>query len=213
MKLPSFTNTLSAFGNRMLRSKILNWVYFALMILTFLAIAAMLFPAISFLVSAFNGVLSVSDEDMQSGTPSFDRAAFARLSGKLGIRTPEIPGGIVPPTPAAAVPAPVGTASTSVVASSTAPDIGTLKITLLNGTAKPGLAKIWKKRLEEAGFKEITVGNSSEKIQNGFKISYRSSLGSAVSFLKEVFAKYGASALSEGANDSGESDAVIILGQ
>lgn len=208
MKLPPLVPpSVKALAKKLLRSRVLNFVYLFLMVMLLASIAGLVISSVSFLVTSFNEVLFVSDSDIASQVASFDVVALAKIAPKLGITLP-----------AAASPLPESLpVSEELPAPPPEPeavfDPASLRIQVLNGTNTGGLAKTWKERFEAGGFVVAAVGNAENAEYAGVHIRFRAAAAPGLPRVRALIASHGASLVEEKSEELPEHDMVVIIGR
>ncbi|MBI4458172.1 LytR C-terminal domain-containing protein [Candidatus Uhrbacteria bacterium] len=218
LKQEEIISQLKSLRQRLAGPGLFNGAYAVLMLMM---LAAISFGAIRFLAFSarmLNQVTEVSAEIAGSEASGFDIPTLIRLAPRLGIEIPDLEASDAEPKPEpAAVPAPTPAAPPVEVPIEPTPppvelDVGTLRISLLNGTGVSGLAKQWKEKFVQAGFVAIETGNAGSKEHREFLIRYQPQKKAYLERVRQVIVGNGGKVGSETEDALLTEDFAIIAG-
>lgn len=183
-------------------------LYSLITVVAFAAMGMVFIWATLFLTREINAVVE-KDLGGEGGTVDFDLETFSLVAARL-----RIPFVLSRPAAAPAEPQNPVPAASPAPAEPPAPEINfsLLSVRVLNGTTIPGLAKLWKDRLEEGGFAVKETGNAAARDYQGMTIEYKPTAASAISRIKEIAAKNTLTVTKEEVVE-GTSDITVIIGQ
>lgn len=195
--------TIARFTN----GEILDWFYVGITLCLIGGIIFVSLAALTFLLRAFNTVVSASDKELTSESISFNIVSLRVLAPRFGIVINDtIPLSLQPePTQSLLTPLPMPSISPL--------DISEISLRILNGTGVPGLANKWKKWFAAKGLRHVTIGNAPTLNEKEIMITYKSKKDIFLPMLRDILKENTDMPIHEQPDDDLSDDFVIIIGK